>query len=115
MRNRPYALLQGVLAANITEDYIMMSEPDHIFLRPLPNFMRSDDEPAAFVRTRARAPPPALHVCVIFLCVRSNNCPRHVLLLLPLLSSPTNANLSLYLSLLLPLCSAASASAILLH
>uniref|UniRef100_A0A383W4V9 Apple domain-containing protein n=1 Tax=Tetradesmus obliquus TaxID=3088 RepID=A0A383W4V9_TETOB len=46
--NRPYALLQWVQQAKITEEYVMMSEPDHIFLRPLPNFMKKDDRPAAF-------------------------------------------------------------------
>ena len=44
----PYALLQWVQKANITEDYVMMSEPDHIFLLPLVNFMKGDDKPAAF-------------------------------------------------------------------
>lgn len=33
--------------ANISEEYVLMSEPDHIFLRPLRNFMRGD-APAAF-------------------------------------------------------------------
>lgn len=46
--NRPYALLQWVQQANITEEYVMMSEPDHIFLLPLINFMKGDDRPAAF-------------------------------------------------------------------
>lgn len=46
--NRPYALLQWVQQANISEEYVMMSEPDHIFLRPMINFMKSDDRPAAF-------------------------------------------------------------------
>eukprot|EP00878_Enallax_costatus_P035440 GHUV01039520.1.p1 GENE.GHUV01039520.1~~GHUV01039520.1.p1 ORF type:complete len:150 (-),score=21.38 GHUV01039520.1:282-731(-) len=46
--NRPYALLQWVQQTNITEEYVMMSEPDHIFLLPLVNFMKGDDRPAAF-------------------------------------------------------------------
>ncbi len=37
--NRPYAFMQWVQAANISEQYVLMSEPDHIFLRPLHNFM----------------------------------------------------------------------------
>jgi hypothetical protein len=36
------------LQANISEEFVMMSEPDHIFLRPIPNFMKRDDWPAAF-------------------------------------------------------------------
>lgn len=46
--NRPYAFLQWIKAVNITEDYILMSEPDHIFLRPIPNLMRKDTWPAAY-------------------------------------------------------------------
>jgi hypothetical protein len=46
--NRPYAFLQWIKASNITEDYILMSEPDHIFLRPIPNLMRKDSWPAAY-------------------------------------------------------------------
>jgi hypothetical protein len=45
--NRPYAFAQWVAAANITEQYVLMSEPDHLFLRPLPNLMRGE-APAAF-------------------------------------------------------------------
>jgi hypothetical protein len=45
--NRPYAFMQWVEKANIKEKYVLMSEPDHIMLRPLPNFMRHD-HPAAF-------------------------------------------------------------------
>jgi hypothetical protein len=46
--NRPYAFLQWIKASNITEDYILMSEPDHIFLRPIPNLIRKDSWPAAY-------------------------------------------------------------------
>eukprot|EP00475_Leptophrys_vorax_P003679 TRINITY_DN12157_c0_g1_i1.p1 TRINITY_DN12157_c0_g1~~TRINITY_DN12157_c0_g1_i1.p1 ORF type:complete len:305 (-),score=3.31 TRINITY_DN12157_c0_g1_i1:134-1018(-) len=35
--NRPYAFLQWVRKATIKEDYIWMSEPDHLILRPIPN------------------------------------------------------------------------------
>lgn len=71
--NRPYAFVQWVAAANISEDYVLMSEPDHIFLRPLVNFMRKDDRPAAFpffyieahkVGARARATCAVLCACV---------------------------------------------------
>ena len=36
--NRPYAFLQWVKGhvANLVEDYILMAEPDHIFLKPIP-------------------------------------------------------------------------------
>ncbi len=40
MLNRPYALLQWVQQANISEKYVLMSEPDHIWLKPMPNLMR---------------------------------------------------------------------------
>lgn len=33
--------------AKIPEKYVLMAEPDHIFLRPIPNFMKGD-RPAAF-------------------------------------------------------------------
>lgn len=46
--NRPYAFLQWIQNTNITEDFILMSEPDHIFLRPIPNLMRKDSWPAAY-------------------------------------------------------------------
>jgi hypothetical protein len=35
-------------ATKITEEFILMSEPDHIFLRPIPNLMRKDAWPAAY-------------------------------------------------------------------
>jgi hypothetical protein len=31
----------------ITEDYILMAEPDHLYLRPIPNLMQGR-KPAAF-------------------------------------------------------------------
>jgi hypothetical protein len=46
--NRPYAFLQWIRATNISEEFILMSEPDHIFLRPIPNLMRKDAWPAAY-------------------------------------------------------------------
>lgn len=45
--NRPYAFLQWVKDVQIKEKYVLMSEPDHIFLRPLPNLMKGNN-PAAF-------------------------------------------------------------------
>lgn len=45
--NRPYAFVQWVQKAQIPEKYVLMAEPDHVFLRPLPNFMRGEN-PAAF-------------------------------------------------------------------
>ncbi len=39
MLNRPYAFAQWINKAKIAEKFILMSEPDHIFIRPLPNFM----------------------------------------------------------------------------
>ena len=46
--NRPYALLQWIERADIPERYILMSEPDHLLLRPLPNLAPSPAVPAAF-------------------------------------------------------------------
>lgn len=46
--NRPYAFLQWIQNTNISEEFILMSEPDHIFLRPIPNLMRKDSWPAAY-------------------------------------------------------------------
>lgn len=45
--NRPYAFLQWVKDVQIKEQFILMSEPDHIFMRPVPNLMMGDN-PAAF-------------------------------------------------------------------
>lgn len=45
--NRPYAFLQWVQKAKIKEKYVLMGEPDHIWLKPLPNMMRGEN-PAAF-------------------------------------------------------------------
>ncbi|MEW5304340.1 MAG: hypothetical protein WDW36_006957 [Sanguina aurantia] len=45
--NRPYAFVQWTQKVKIPERYVLMSEPDHIFLRPVPNFMNGD-VPAAF-------------------------------------------------------------------
>ncbi|KAI0531286.1 hypothetical protein KFK09_000839 [Dendrobium nobile] len=45
--NRPWAFVQWLEKAKIEEDYILMAEPDHIFVNPLPNLSRGD-YPAAF-------------------------------------------------------------------
>ena len=46
--NRPYAIVQWLSAAVFPERYVLMCEPDHIWLRPMPNLMASDVRPAAF-------------------------------------------------------------------
>lgn len=45
--NRPYAFVQWLQGTTITEKYVFMSEPDHIWLKPMPNLMVGD-HPAAF-------------------------------------------------------------------
>ncbi|KAG0483665.1 hypothetical protein HPP92_011749 [Vanilla planifolia] len=45
--NRPWAFVQWLEKAKIEEDYILMAEPDHIFVNPLPNLSRGNN-PAAF-------------------------------------------------------------------
>ncbi|KAL7244374.1 hypothetical protein ACSBR1_016588 [Camellia fascicularis] len=45
--NRPWAFVQWLQQANIKEDYILMAEPDHIIVKPIPNLSR-DGRGAAF-------------------------------------------------------------------
>jgi len=45
--NRPFALMQFMEQAQIKEDYILMAEPDHLMLKPIPN-LATPDKPAAF-------------------------------------------------------------------
>ncbi|PIA60187.1 hypothetical protein AQUCO_00400815v1 [Aquilegia coerulea] len=45
--NRPWAFVQWLEKANIKEEYILMAEPDHVFVNPLPNLARGG-YPAAF-------------------------------------------------------------------
>ncbi|KAI5064129.1 hypothetical protein GOP47_0020799 [Adiantum capillus-veneris] len=45
--NRPWAFVQWLQRVPIEEDYIMMAEPDHIIVKPLPN-LATEDIPAAF-------------------------------------------------------------------
>lgn len=45
--NRPWAFVQWLQVTDIKERYVLMSEPDHVWLRPMPNLM-TGDIPAAF-------------------------------------------------------------------
>lgn len=45
--NRPWAFVQWLEKANIEEEYILMAEPDHIFVNPLPNLAHGKN-PAGF-------------------------------------------------------------------
>lgn len=45
--NRPYAIKQWLESVEIEEKYVVMSEPDHIWLKPLPNMMLGH-HPAAY-------------------------------------------------------------------
>ena len=45
--NRPSAFVQWLQGTTIKEKYIFMSEPDHIWLKPMPNLMVGN-RPAAF-------------------------------------------------------------------
>ncbi|KAK6118371.1 hypothetical protein DH2020_047942 [Rehmannia glutinosa] len=38
--NRPWAFVQWLQQVNIEEDYVLMSEPDHILVKPIPNLSR---------------------------------------------------------------------------
>lgn len=41
-RKRQYALLQWVMVADISEQYVFLVDPDFVLLRPLPNIMQGD-------------------------------------------------------------------------
>ncbi|XP_024023600.1 hydroxyproline O-arabinosyltransferase 1 [Morus notabilis] len=45
--NRPWAFVQWLQKADIKEDYILMAEPDHIIVKPIPN-LSTDGLGAAF-------------------------------------------------------------------
>eukprot|EP00798_Chlamydomonas_sp_ICE-L_P012389 gene12389-15582_t len=45
--NRPYAFVEWLKVTNVPEKYIFMSEPDHVIIHLIPNFMRGES-PAAF-------------------------------------------------------------------
>ncbi len=38
--NRPYAFAQWTQQVTIKEKYVIMSEPDHVWLKPMPNLMK---------------------------------------------------------------------------
>jgi hypothetical protein len=40
--NRPFAFVQWLAKADIPEAYVLMSEPDHVWLRPMPNLMAGE-------------------------------------------------------------------------
>ncbi|XP_019093386.1 PREDICTED: uncharacterized protein LOC104753988 [Camelina sativa] len=40
--NRPWAFVQWLQQAHIEEDYILMAEPDHIIVKPIPNLARGN-------------------------------------------------------------------------
>ncbi len=46
--NRPYAFVQWLQTAVFPERYVLMSEPDHLWLRPMPNLMIDNHRPTAF-------------------------------------------------------------------
>ncbi|KAJ0084412.1 hypothetical protein Patl1_29381 [Pistacia atlantica] len=45
--NRPWAFVQWLEKATIDEEYILMAEPDHIFVNPLPNLAHGSN-PAGY-------------------------------------------------------------------
>ncbi|XP_065877721.1 hydroxyproline O-arabinosyltransferase NOD3-like isoform X2 [Euphorbia lathyris] len=45
--NRPWAFVQWLEKATIEEEYILMAEPDHLFVNPLPNLAHGDN-PAGY-------------------------------------------------------------------
>ncbi|XP_052199874.1 hydroxyproline O-arabinosyltransferase PLENTY-like [Diospyros lotus] len=45
--NRPWAFVQWLEKATIEEEYVLMAEPDHIFVNPLPNLAHGD-HPTAY-------------------------------------------------------------------
>ncbi|KAI4304801.1 hypothetical protein MLD38_040268 [Melastoma candidum] len=46
--NRPWAFVQWLERAQIKEEYILMAEPDHILVNPLPNLAQGKSRPAGF-------------------------------------------------------------------
>ena len=47
MLNRPWAFVQWLAVTDIPERYVLMSEPDHVWLKPMPNLM-TGEAPASF-------------------------------------------------------------------
>ena len=58
MLNRPYAILQYLShhAANMTEEYILMSEPDHLLLKPPPNWATPNTAAAFYFHYMGKIP-----------------------------------------------------------
>jgi len=46
--NRPWAVAQWVRGVRVRERFVLMAEPDHLWLAPLPNPCPADGRPAAF-------------------------------------------------------------------
>ncbi|KAJ0253215.1 Hydroxyproline O-arabinosyltransferase 1 [Hirschfeldia incana] len=46
--NRPWAFVQWLQQTDIKEDYVLMSEPDHVIVKPIPNLVAKDGFGAAF-------------------------------------------------------------------
>lgn len=47
MLNRPWAFVQWLQEAKIKEEYVLMAEPDHVFVKPMPNLAHGSI-PAAY-------------------------------------------------------------------
>lgn len=45
--NRPWAFVQWLQEAKIKEEYVLMAEPDHVFVKPMPNLAHGSI-PAAY-------------------------------------------------------------------
>ncbi|XBJ25293.1 hypothetical protein VPH35_002985 [Triticum aestivum] len=54
--NRPWAFVQWLQKANIKEDYILMAEPDHIFVKPLPNLAHEEKGPVSNIDPIGNSP-----------------------------------------------------------
>jgi hypothetical protein len=61
--NRPYAFAQWINHATIPERFVLMSEPDHIFIRPLPNFMTGGAAGRRCCTQPASQPATQFHGC----------------------------------------------------
>ncbi len=57
--NRPYAFAQWTQQVKIKEKYVIMSEPDHVWLKPMPNLMKVQLLPVRSPRLLAN--PPCTH------------------------------------------------------
>lgn len=85
--NRPYAFLQWMEKATIKEKYILMGEPDHLWLKPMPNLMDGEN-PAAFPFFYIEPTSPKyIHITEKF--VGKIDTPEQKARLFPIGSSPT--------------------------